>query len=109
MKKIILLLVFAILAISSCSKAKTSNVSANTPVNSTTSVNTNSPVNTNLSNTNLSNQTTVSETKSEVNSEMLKQIEAQQLETADPRKVTKQNAANSNQAPKKSVPPGMQN
>jgi hypothetical protein len=104
MKKIIILVAFAILANAACSKAKT----ANSNVNSQT-VLTNSPNLNSSPNLSLSNQNGTSETKSEVNAEMLKQIEAQQLETADPRKVTKQNTANTNQTVKKSVPPGMQN
>jgi hypothetical protein len=103
MKKISLLLIFATLAIISCSKAKTSNISTNNPTSSPQNAAVNS-----APNISISNQNSVSATKSEVNSEMLKQIESQQLETADPRKVTKQKAANSNQSPKQTAPAGRQ-
>jgi hypothetical protein len=99
MKTISFLIIFAILAISSCSKAKTSNISVNNSTQPVNSVNTNSP----LMNSNLSNQSRLSETKSEVNSDILKQIEAQQLETADPRKAAKQDQTNNNQPPKKTT------
>ncbi|MEK7724168.1 MAG: hypothetical protein AAB336_07470, partial [Acidobacteriota bacterium] len=82
MKTISFLIIFAILAISSCSKAKTSNITVNNSTQTVNSVNINTP----LINSNISNQSKLSETKSEVNSDILKQIEAQQLETADPRK-----------------------
>lgn len=107
MKKNIFLIVFATLAIASCSKTKTADISANNSANLANSVNTNSVKTNSVTNSNVSIQNKVSETKSEVNSEMLKQIEAQQLETADPRKIT--NKANSNQSPKKTVPAGQQN
>jgi hypothetical protein len=85
--------------ISSCSKAKISNNPTNDSNETTNSVNTNTP----LMNSNISNQSRFPETKSEVNSDILKQIESQQLETADPRKATKQNQTNSNQSPKKNT------
>lgn len=102
MKKIGLLLVIAILSIS-CSKAKTSNTSANNPVILTN-------VNANNSNSilNTSNQNRLSETNTSVNAEMLKQIENQQLETADPRKAVNRNTENSNQTPKNPKTTGKQ-
>ena len=109
MKKLTLFLVFASIPIASCTKATTSNLVANNSTISTNNlVNSENSANSNF-NVNNSNKSTNFQTKSEVNSEMLKQIEAQQLETADPRKVTKQNTVNNNLAPKRSVPPGMQN
>jgi hypothetical protein len=101
MKKISLLLVIAIWGIS-CSKAKTSNNSANNPVILSNTNNANSI----LSNTN--NQNGLSETNTSVNAEMLKQIEDQQLETADPRKAVNKNIENSNQSPKNPKTSGKQ-
>lgn len=100
MKKISFLLFIAFLAIS-CSKAKTSNTSVNNPVILTNANNANSILNT-------SNQNGLSETNTAVNSEMLKQIENQQLETADPRKAANKNIENSNQSPKNSKTSGKQ-
>lgn len=109
MKNLFLFLVFAALSITSCTKATTSNLGANNSTNLTTKpANSANTGDINL-NTNTSNQSPNSQTKSEVNSDMLRQIEAQQLETADPRKVTRQNNDNSSKSAKKSVTPGMQN
>lgn len=95
-------MVIAILAIS-CSKAKTSNTSANNPVILSNSNNNANPI---LSNIN--NQNSLSETNTSVNAEMLKQIENQQLETADPRKAVNRNTENSNQSPKNPKTSGKQ-
>lgn len=97
MKTFNLLLLFAILGIISCSKAKTSNASVNTqtppPVVSASNSNTNS-------NANSLNKSGITQTQSEVNSEMLRKIEAQQLETADPRRVANKNKESANQSSK---------
>lgn len=100
MKKISLLFVIAILAIS-CSKVKTSNTSANNPVILSNTNNTSSILNKN-------NQNGLSETNTAVNAEMLKQIENQQRETADPRKAVNKNIENSNQSPKNPKTAGKQ-
>ena len=98
MKKLIIFIVFAVLATASCSKPKTLSNSTNNQVNLSNSANVNS-----IPNTNNSNLTDTSRTKSAVNGEMLKQIESQQSETADPRKVVKESKVNSNQTPKKTA------
>ena len=98
MKKISLLLFLAFLAFS-CTKAKNSNTSKSNPVILTNSNNTN---NANLILSNTNNQNGLSETNTSVNSEMLKQIQNQQMETADPRKAVNKNKENSNQSPKTS-------
>lgn len=102
MKKISLLLVIAILAIS-CSKAKTSNTAVNNPV-----ILSNSNNNANSILSNINNQNSLSETNTSVNAEMLKQIENQQLETADPRKAVNKNIENGNQSPKNPKTTGKQ-
>lgn len=108
MKKLSLLIVFTVLAIASCSKPQTSNVSTNNQANNQAELRNSANVNS-ISLTNNSNLTNSSEPNPAANSNLLKQIEAQQLETADPRKVTKENKSNTNQSPKKTVPAGQQN
>jgi hypothetical protein len=86
MKTISFLFVAALLAGAACRSAETSRIDSNVPVNSSSNqqnlnLSANSPGNT-LSNT-------ATPANSTVNADMLRQIEAQQAETADPR-----NAAN---------------
>lgn len=96
MKKLSFLLVGGALMLFSCGKPTVSNLSANNQLNSSNS-NYNQPVANNSNNIlQIANRTP--ETNAQANAEVLKQIQSQQLETADPRRAANRNiSANSNQ------------
>lgn len=101
MTKVFLLCFLAFGGIISCSKPKTSNVSnVNTQIQPPVVLANNNNPN---SNSNSLSQSGMSQSQSEVNAEMLRKIEAQQLETADPRKAAKQVQPNNSQPPKKTT------
>lgn len=101
MKKIIGLIVFAGLAMGACTKAKTSNISVDNSAQLVNSVNTNTNSAT-LSNINgnISNQNSLTNSNSQFNTDIYKQVEAQQLETSDPRKAANKNNETNKQSPK---------
>ena len=92
MKKISLLFVVAVLACAGCQSAQTSTTNSNSPVNQQNSniPAVNSPANI------LSNKNQTSQANRTADPELLKQIEAQQLETADPRKAANKNTSANN-------------
>jgi hypothetical protein len=105
MKKISFLFIVAALACAACRQAQTSTTNSNIQSNSAANQ-PNSNVLVNSSTNILQNSDKPSQTNSGADPELIKQIEAQQLETADPRKAANKRTSTSN---KQSNSPQRQN
>lgn len=96
MKKLSFLAFGAVFVFASCSQPAASNVATNIQTNSAV----NQPTSSNKRTEILQNKNTISETNSKVDAQMLKQIEDQQRETADPRSAANKTVTtNTNQSP----------
>lgn len=93
MKKLSLLFVVAVLACAACRQVQTANTNSNIQSNSPTNQQ-NSNILVNSSTNFLQNMNQSSQTEQTADPELLKQIEAQQLETADPRKASNKTITN---------------
>jgi hypothetical protein len=95
MNKLSFLFLVAVFACASCRQAQTantgSNIQSNSPVNQQ-----NSNILVNSSTNILQNMNQSSQTEQKADPELLKQIEAQQLETADPRKASNRSVNGNN-------------